>query len=294
MLIDTGFPGFDGRDAERIILAAKDAGIERLDYVLITHYHRDHVGGVVQLAQRIPIGQYLDHGANVEDSATAREGFAAYSKLWAGSNHRTLRPGNHISIGAVQLEVLASAGNVIGPTGPGKLASNPLCASESTPPEDPTENAQSVGILLTFAKFHFLDLGDLTKEKELALVCPHNPIPAVDLFLSSHHGLDVSNSRALVHAVHPTVAIMNNGPHKGGKPAAWEVIHDSPGLQDLWQLHYALDADKAHNTDEQKIANLNEGCKGNYLKASVEADGAFSVLNSRNHFSRTYKTNAGR
>jgi beta-lactamase superfamily II metal-dependent hydrolase len=68
LLIDTGWPGHDGRDANRIAAAAKIAGVNKIDYLLLTHFHDDHVGGVPQLVQRIPVGTFIDHGSNREST----------------------------------------------------------------------------------------------------------------------------------------------------------------------------------------------------------------------------------
>jgi len=119
-------------------------------------------------------------------------------------------------------------------------------------------------------------------------VCPKNLIGSVDLYLTTHHGLFQSNAKVIVNALHPRVAIMNNGPHKGGSPEAWETVHNSPGLEDLWQLHSALDSDKEHNVAESLIANLAESCEGKYIQVTANLDGSFTVLNSRNGFKKTY------
>jgi hypothetical protein len=81
---------------------------------------------------------------------------------------------------------------------------------------------------------------------------------------------------------------MNNGAHKGGSREAWETVHNSPGLEDLWQLHYALDSDKEHNVAETFIANLQENCESKYIKVAADPDGSFTVLNSRNGYKKTY------
>jgi competence protein ComEC len=288
LLVDTGWPGFNRRDAGRIVAAAKAAGVARLDYVLITHFHRDHVGGVTQLASQIEIGTFIDHGPNMEDSDVTREDFAAYEKAAAKVKRLTLKPGDQIPLAGIRVDVLTAAGEHISAALPGGGQANPLCASEPEAAVDTSENARSLGVLLTFGKFRFLDLGDLTKKKERELVCPNNLIGSVDLYLTTHHGLDQSNAKVLVDAIHPRVSIMNNGARKGGSPEAWETIHNSPGLQDLWQLHYAVESDKAHNVAEQFIANPEENCKGEYIKVAAEANGTFAVWNSRNNFKKTY------
>jgi competence protein ComEC len=288
LLIDTGWPGFNGRDAGRIVAAAKAAGVDRIDYAVITHFHRDHVGGVTQLASQIKIGTFVDHGPNLEDAAAPREDFAAYEKVAANSKRLFVKPGDQIPMKDITVQVLTAAGEHITAPLQGAGEPDPLCASEPEAPVDSTENARSIGMLITFGKFRFLDLGDLTKRKEKDLVCPNNLIGTVDLYLTTHHGLNQSNAKVIVDAIHPRVSIINNGAHKGGSPDAWETIHNSPGLQDLWQLHYAMDSDKAHNVPETFIANLDEKCEGKYIKITAEPNGTFTVLNSRNNYKKTY------
>lgn len=288
MLIDTGWPGFDGRDANRIVSAAKAAGVDRIDYVLITHFHRDHVGGVPQLASQIKVGTFIDHGPNREDAADPREDFAAYEKVAAHAQRVIVKPGDQIPMKDIAVRVLSAAGEHIRTPLPGAGQPNSLCASEPEAAADATENARSLGTLITFGKFRFIDLGDLTKRKERELVCPNNLIGAVDVYLTTHHGLNQSNAKVIVDALHPRVSIMNNGAHKGGNPDTWETIRNSPGLQDLWQLHYAMDSDKAHNVPEMFIANPDEKCEGKYIKLTAEPNGTFTVLNSRNGYSKTY------
>ncbi len=288
MLIDTGWPGFDGRDAGRIISAAKAAGIDRIDYVLVTHFHRDHVGGVTQLASQIKIGTFIDHGPNMEDAPDAREDYAAYEKVVAHSKRLTVKPGDQIPMKNINVQVLTAAGDHLRAPLRGAGQPNPICASELEADVDTTENARSLGTLITFGKFRFIDLGDLTKRKERDLVCPNNLIGTVNLYLTTHHGLNQSNAKVIVDALHPRVSIMNNGAHKGGSPDAWETIRNSPGLEDLWQLHYAVDSDKAHNVPEMFIANLGEKCEGKYIKVTAEQNGTFTVLNSRNDYEKTY------
>jgi competence protein ComEC len=288
ILIDTGWPGYEGRDADRILAAAHQAGLKQLDYVLITHYHRDHVGGVPQLAEGIKIGTFIDHGPNMEDSDVTRTDYAAYEKTVAGHTRVTVKPGWTLPVKDVQVRVLSAAGEHITKPLPGAGEANSYCANEPAAPDDKTENPRSVGILLTYGQFRFLDLGDLTKNKEIELACPNNLIGKVDLFLVTHHGADLSNTKALVWSLHPRVAVFDNGPRKGASPAAWQIVHDSPGLEDLWQLHYAAESDRDHNIAEERIANVKENCEGKYLKATAQPDGSFTVLNSRTGAQKNY------
>ena len=287
MLVDTGWVGFNGRDAARVADAAKQAGVTKLDYVWITHYHADHVGGVPALLEKIKVGTFVDHGEVRENTEQVRNLYAAYQKAVAGAKHIVIKPGDKLPLKGVSLVALAADGKHIDKALPGAGQANPNCASEPAPANDATENAHSAGFLLTYGKFRFLDLGDLTKNREIELVCPNNLIGPVDVYLTTHHGLFQSNARALVNAVEPRVAIMNNGARKGGSPDAWQIVHGSPRLQDLWQLHTAVASD-AHNSAEQTIANPEEKCSGQFLKLSAESDGRFTVWNSRNQFSKQY------
>lgn len=262
LLVDAGWPGYGGRDADRIVAAAKAAGVKQIDYLLVTHYDLDHVGGVPPLAAKIPVIHFVDHGASVETDKDASELFAAYRQVRDRGQHSIVRPGDKIPIKGLDVEVVAAAGKLITAPLEGAGAPNPLCAT--TPPRaaDPTENAQSVGVLIRFGKFRLANLADLTWNKELELVCPVNRIGTVDVYLSTHHGMNLSGSAAIVHALAPRVAIMNNGAHKGGSPDAWRIVRSSPGLQDIWQLHYAVEAGKQNNTTEPFIANPEEKCQG--------------------------------
>jgi beta-lactamase superfamily II metal-dependent hydrolase len=288
LLIDTGWPGFDGRDAKRIVAAAHDAGLSKLDYVLITHHHRDHVGGVPQLAASIPVGTFVDHGPNLEDSDVTREDYAAYEKAIKGHAHLVLKPGDTLPLEGLGVEAVAGAGERIKAPLKGAGEANPYCAAEPAAPADATENSRSLGVIVTYGSFRFLDLGDLTKAREIELACPANLLGHVDLYLATHHGTDGSNAKAIVWALHPRVAIIDNGPHKGASPEAWQIVHDSPGLEDLWQLHYAADADPAHNVAADHIANPKEDCAGKYIKVLAAPDGSFVVANTGNGLQKTY------
>jgi competence protein ComEC len=288
LLVDTGWPGNSGRDAMRIQTAMQDAGIKRIDHLLLTHYHVDHAGGVPELVKRVEVGEFLDHGLNREDSAGTQKVYEAYLQAIAGHPHRVVHPGDTISVPGLSILVLTADGEHIASVPGIKPTPNPYCAGEQAWPDDPSENSRSIGILVTFGKFRFLDPGDLTNQKEVALVCPRNLIGTVDLYLAANHGMELSNARAFVDAIHPRVAIMNNGRHKGALPAEWQNVHEGPGLIDLWQLHTAEGSDPAHNSPDWLIANPRGDGDGAYLKVVASLDGNFSVTNTRTGQAKDY------
>ena len=290
LLVDAGWPGFNGRDAHRILQAARLAGIDRINFLLITHYHADHVGGVPQLAERIPIDNFLDHGPDVEKSADARELYSAYLKATQKGRHRVVKPGDTIPLRGVKVVVVAATGSHLEQPLVGAGQANPYCSEKTRPMElDPSENAQSAGIVLTYGKFRFVDLGDLTWNKEIALMCPVNRLGRVDLFLASHHGESISNSKALVWALEPRVTIIDNGAKKGGTPEAWQRIYEAPGRERIWALHYSEAGGKHANARPRYIANSsNQPDRGHYLEVSARPDGGFTVTNSRNKFKADY------
>ena len=288
LLVDAGWPGLNNRDADRIAAAAKKAGLSKIDYVMITHYHRDHVGGVEQLAAKIPVGTFVDHGKNTETGKAAEELSASYEKAMAKSKHLVLKAGDRIPIKELDITAVSARGEALAGNLTGGGAPNPLCAAAPKKEADPTENARSLGIHVRFGKFRFLDLGDLTWNKELELVCPNNRLGPVDVYLTTHHGMDASGPAAIVHSIAPRVAIMNNGAKKGGAAPAWQAVKASPGLEDLWQVHFALGGGKDNNVAEEMIANVDEACKGFGLMMSAEKSGAFSVTNERNGKTKQY------
>ncbi len=288
LLIDTGWGYNAFRDANRIAALAKLAKIKKIDYVLITHFHSDHVGGVPQLVQKLPVGTFIDHGENREESKTSATLYSEYRAAIKDYDHILAKPGDHLPIRGLEVTVVSADGNVIGSALPGAGQTNTACAGVEQKQADPSENARSVGVVIAFGQFRVVDLGDLTWNKELQLVCPENKLGKADLFIVSHHGLDQSNDPALVHGIAPTVAIMDNGSKKGGSPSAWDIVRNSPGLQDLWQLHFADAGGSEHNTHDPFIANVNEADTGFYLKVTAKADGSFAVYNPRNKLTKQY------
>jgi competence protein ComEC len=296
MLIDTGFPGNNGRDADRIAAVAKQAGLKHIDHLLITHYHGDHVGGVPEVAARIPIRNFIDHGQSLESGERPDALYAAYMAVRTKGKHMQVKPGDSVAFKGVDVRVLSAAGHTLKSPLRGAGQPNPACAATAASTEEiqkfeklQPENPGSVGTLFTFGRFRMLDLGDLTWSRELELVCPNNPIGTVDVYLSTHHGMNVSGTPAVVHGVRPRVAIMNNGPKKGGTAAAWQIMRSAPGIEDIWQLHYSLTALDKGNAPESFIANMDEKCEGKFIKLSAQKDGSFTVTNSRNGNSKTYK-----
>ena len=316
VLIDTGNGGNAAvRDAERILAAAKDAGLTQIDHLITTHWHGDHFGAMDTVASRIPIKHFIDHGDIVEAPAPGNAFvLEGYPTLYAKATHTVAKPGDKIAMTGIDWRIVAAAGQHITAPLPGAGKANPYCADYKPGTPDPTENAQSVGSILTFGKFRVAHLGDLTWNKEFQLMCPNNPIGTVDLFIVSHHGQAISNSPQLVHALHPRVAVMNNGTRKGGQPDAMKVLHTSPGLEDLWQLHFSQLSGQeytvpgmfiANTVDDQPavipIAAITAPAPGAgappppahngtayWIKISASEDGTFTVTNARNGFSKKY------
>jgi competence protein ComEC len=291
LLIDTGWPGNAGRDADRIVAAAKQAGLSKIDFGLLTHYHVDHAGGVSQLLAKIPVGAFIDHGANREPgNQETEQSWEGYQKAVAdhGVKRIIAKVGDILPIQGFRAQVVSSDGELLQKPLPEAGAQNLACATTERRPADQTENARSLGTMITFGKVRILDLGDLTWDKELELVCPVNKLGAVDIFIVSHHGWLQSNSPALLAAISPRIAIMDNGPDKGGSPSSWDTIRNSPKLEDLWQLHFSNEGGATHNSVEFFIANVRGPDAGNYLKLSVWADGNLEVYNSRTRTTKHY------
>lgn len=293
LLVDTGWPADasgSSKSAERIAAVAHQAGLQKLDFVLITHYHTDHVGGVPALSAQIPVGTFIDHGPNREQEGITEEGFQAYRKILSSGphDHVVAGPGDNLYISGIGSTVISSDGNLIAKPLPGAGEANTACANAPKFSPDQTENARSLGTLFTFGKLRILDLGDLTSDKEVQLVCPINKLGKIDIYIVSHHGWNQSNSAPFVQAIAPRVAIMDNGAKKGGTPSAWDNIRKTSSLEDLWQLHYSEEGGKQHNAPDSFIANLPGPDAGNWLRLTAFADGSFEVFNSRTQKAKHY------
>ena len=297
ILVDTGWPGFDGRDATRIEKAMKAAGITAIDHLITTHYHTDHYGGIPELAKRVKVNHFYDHGSMTslaEDKDFAAK-YAAY-RAAAKDQTITLNPGSSITLKQaagtppVYLQVLASRGETV----PSKMmAGKPSaeCASATQQSEDKSDNARSVVFRLRYGAFDFLDTGDLTWNIEHKLVCPQNLIGEIDLYQVGHHGMNTSNNTAMLRSIKPAVAIMNNGPRKGGHPDTVKALRELPTLKDLWQVHRNVTSAAEQNAPEEFIANLDqENDAAHLIRVSVDAaKKTFTVTNDRNGKSKSYE-----
>ncbi len=288
MLVDTGWGYNAYRDANRIAKIAKMAKGKKIDDVVITHYHTDHVGGVPQLVSKVPVKTFVDHGPNREDTNATNHLYSEYQAAIASAEHVVAKPGETLPIKDLTVTFVSADGAVLAQPLTGAGQPNSACQGVAQKDPDPTENARSIGMVIQYQRFKAVDLGDLTWNKELDLMCPNNRLGKTDVLIVSHHGSDLSSSPALVHALEPRVAIIDNGSKKGGSASTWDIVKSSHGLQDIWQLHYADAAGQEHNTTDPYIANVDEADSGFYLKLTAHPDGSFSVSNPRNKFSKDY------
>lgn len=292
MLIDTGYPGFEDRDIKRVVGTIKQAGLAKLDYLLVTHYHNDHVGNAAAIAAQVPVGTFIDHGESVETDADAKALYAGYVKGRATGRHLQVKPGDKIPLRDLDMTIVTAGGEHVPRALAGAGSPTADCASIKPMAADPSENARSVGSLIAFGRFRMVDLGDLTWNKELELVCPNNLVGTIDLYLTTHHGRSDSNVPAIVHALKPRVIVMNNGPKKGGMVDAMKIFKSSPGLEDFWQLHYSVDAGDV-NQPAPMIANLDEST-AHFIKVVAQRDGSFTVTNARTGQTKSYKADGKR
>jgi beta-lactamase superfamily II metal-dependent hydrolase len=273
VLVDSGNPG--GRDTDRLMDAIKDAGVTKIDYLISTHYHVDHIGGLQELAKRMPIGTFVDHGPSVEEREQVQGFQAAYKELYDKAKHIVVKPGDKLPLTGLDWLIVTAGGEVLKKPLPGAGKPNPVCASFQ--PKDITtdpENAQSVGSFVTFGQFRSIDLADLLWNKEHDLMCPNNPIGTIDLLMVSHHGTDPSNSPQLIHALAPRVAVMQNGTRKGAGAQTMPTLRSSPGLEDIWQLHWGYGAGIEQNSAGVFIANVDDNQTiANALTAPPRAGG---------------------
>jgi len=314
VLIDTGNLNGAARDAGRIMDAARDAHLTEIDHLILTHYHADHFGGMEELAKQIPIREFIDHGPNIQPGIGAEWERDTYPKLYGKAKHTVAKAGDRIALKDVDWRTVASAGEIIPANAlPGANTPNPECANFK-PFDNNMEDPMSVASYITFGRFRTAHLGDLTHNMEFRLMCPNTRLPPVPLFLGLHHGVQSSNAVVIVHALRPRVAIMNNGTRKGGDPDTMTTVYSSPGLEDLWQIHFSQLSGQEYTRPGMFIANLldqpqptipiapiatpgpdarpapvHDG-KAYWIKVTAQRDGSFTVTNQRNSFSKTYSS----
>jgi competence protein ComEC len=329
LLVDTGWPaGFgllaspDGaqNSADRIVAAAKKLGLSKIDYVIITHYHMDHVGGVQDLVKRIPVGTFIDHGANAEHLDPSQKIdpvlvtgapdnlYPKYLQTIKGHGHIVAKPGQVIQIGSMTDTIVASDGKVLLTPLPGAGASNPACNTSvalSTKDDGGEENSRSVASLITFGKVRIAAFGDLSWKKEHDLSCPVGKLGHVNLLIVTQHGSGISSNPASIADMHPDIAVMGSGGKKGGDEGPIKTVKASPGLMGFWQTHESF-AHPEWSGDKNLIANLNPPAgavaaqakslfsappdQGYAIHAEISKDGQITMTNDRNGFSKTYQT----
>ena len=296
MMIDVGNAGLDSqnpdkevaRDANRIAVAAKAAGIKRIDAGIITHFHGDHFGGSLHLTERIPVGTFYDHGLPVQDAPALKQKAGSYAELYtaaiAKGQHKVVVPGDKIPMEDLQVTILSSAAKAIANTGP----ANPYC--EGLVPQPVTsapEDAQSMAVLVEFGQFRFVVFESGVFNRHLEVLCPNNPIGQIDVLEAPSHGGNVPMKAW--NAVAPRVAIASNGPRRGGGPNVLNGYRALQGFEDLWFLHFNIAAAVEGNPPEQFIANMDaEKDMAHYIKLSAMPDGSFTVYNTRTNFSKSY------
>jgi beta-lactamase superfamily II metal-dependent hydrolase len=297
VLIDAGIAS----TVDRIVEVCNAVGVKKIDYMVVSHYDGDHVGGVPGLAARIPIGTYVDHGANVQtNNPRYVANVDAYAALTAKAKHMVVKAGDKIPVKGFDVLVVMAAGKAI--TAPLKGAGQPNPACDTTPRKvwgldargildnhDTNENSQAITLLVTYGKFRMLDPADLTWNKDRELFCPMNRVGTVDLYMTANHGVENGNSPVMVNALRPRVVIADNPTSHGATAEVFGIVKASPGLEDYWQMNYVPAGGEKANVPPDFIANPAGGPGGKWIKISVERDGTFTVINTRNNFAKTYK-----
>lgn len=295
MLFDVGWPNpINGSVSnDQILGVIHAAGLKRIDFLVISHFDIDHMGDVAQLASKLPIGHIFDHGeiqTTPASTAGAQRRFPPYKAIREKIGYTTLKSGDKIPVKGINVQVLSAAGKLIAKPLPHAGAPNSLCRTykQADALASDVEDDQSIDLLITSGKFRMLDLADLETHLSHDLVCPSNLIGTVDVYNVNVHGQFKGIAPELAGALRAPVMIQANGTRKGADSQTWPVLRVSPGLQDIWQLHYSINAGPKANPPEEFIANLegNDGFK--WIKIEAARDGSFTVTNSRNHFSKHY------
>jgi competence protein ComEC len=289
LLIDAGYPGLNARDPDRIVAAARDAGVKRIDYLLVTHLHEDHNGGVAELQRRLPIGTFIDYGTPMETAPEVVASFAAYQEARTHAEHLVPKPGDRLPFRGLDVDIVSADGATLTWALGGGGQPNPACQGVEVGGPVRGENPRSIGVRIRYGAFRFLDIGDLIRNRIGDLICPANLIGPVDVYLVAHHANNDPNLPATLEALQPRVAIANNGPWKGTTATALAQLHAFRGLEDVWQLHRTIN-DGAENFPDAFIANLlfNERDGAAWIKLSASDDGSFTITNGRTGWTKNY------
>lgn len=295
LLIDSGYPDFGGRDRDRILDVLQNvAGKKHLDHAAVTHWHLDHYGNHAALAAEIDIENFYDRGIPdfLQEDKKFEERIADYRRA-SQNQSKTLKAGDVMKFESksapLSIKIATASRELIPNTG----RPNPYADRHEPRERDASDNAASLTFLLSFGEFRFLCCGDLTWNVEGELVTPNNPLGKVDLFMVTHHGLPTSNNPALVLAVDPVVAVMCNGPTKGGHENTLKTLREVKSLKNLYQLHRNIKLDDDRQASKEFIANTGttRECQGVWVKASVAPDGqSYTVQIGPNGKVRTYRT----
>ena len=282
-LFDLGWPALRDRQpsTDRIVEVVKAAGLKRIDLLVISHFDVDHLGDLGALVAKIPVGRVFDHGGTQTNPR-----FASYTAVRDKVGHTVLKPGDKVPLKGVNIEVVSARGELIHRSG----TPNPLCDTykQAAPLPSDVEDDNSIGLLITWGKFRMLDLADLEAHHSHDLVCPENSIGHVSVYNVNVHGQFKGIAPELVGALQAPVIIQANGPKKGADAQSWPVLKAAPGLNDIWQLHTSLNAGKDANPPDDFIANLDPTDAFKWIKISADESGNFTVVNTRNGFSKTY------
>jgi competence protein ComEC len=294
LLIDLGWPpgfGPKDRDLNRILETAKAAGLKQIDYLMISHLDIDHVGDLASFSAAIPVKHIVDSGPHEPSTRGAVGRYKTYAETSAKLDHIAVKPGDKIPLKGVDVTVVAAASKLIQSPLPGAGGANSMCSAAPAPAEIPSdvEDNMSIGLMFTFGKFRMLDLADLESAYNYRLMCPNNLLGNVDVYQVNVHAQEKGVTPVLVNGVRPRVAIVANGPRKGGDPASWPILRGAPGMEDIWQVHYSVAGGKENNPPEDYIANIDANCQGKAIRISARPDGSFTVANGRNDFQKSYK-----
>lgn len=291
MLLDAGWPGMNGRDAERIAAAARAAGVKQIDSLVITHLDIDHVGDLALLASRLPVRRIFDNRPLGTSGKGVKKRYEAYAAVRDNMQRTVVRAGDVIPMKGVEVRAVSAALKLMEKPVKGGGQANPACGTTARPEElvQDKEDNMSIGLLITWGRFRMLDLADLEGYFSYGLACPNNLVGPVDLYLASVHGQAKGSSPALESAIRARVVVMNNGAKKGGDPQTWPVLRGAPGLEDIWQLHWSVAGGQEKNPPGDLIANPEPvNCQAKWIEISAGRDGSFTVTNCRNGFQKTY------